>query len=116
MPLYVSETDRVINSTQGHSVRFAAGVPRAIPAAIESECLALGIRTTDAKTQSEPTAIGPSVRDVATAMREIIESGDDDKLTSAGKIRASAINDAMGEDVPAGTRQKAERLLERGEA
>lgn len=113
----VSDVDRVINTIKGHSVRFKAGVPRTVPESIKAQCFAAGIKPSEGKAEAAPEVpSGPSARDVATAMREIIESGDDEKLTAQGKVRAEAVNTVMGEDVPSVTRRQAERMLERGEA
>jgi len=115
MEQFISDVDRVVTSTKGHTVRFKAGEPRTVPKAVEQACFAAGIRPASAGTD-DGKASGPSVREVATAIREIIESGDSDKLTSQGKVRVEAINAAMGQEVNASVRSKAERLLERGEA
>lgn len=117
MEQLVSDVDRVVNTTKGHSVHFKASVPRTVPESIKAECFAAGIKPSEGKPKATPeTPSGPSARDVATAMREIIESGDDEKLTAQGKVRVEAVNAAMGEDVPSATRRQADRMLERGEA
>src|SRR5690554_5992977 len=96
MEVLVSQADMTVTTTRGHSVRFQAGVPRPVPPAVVASALQAGARpASEAKAEDK----GPTPREVAAVMRSLIEEGDPDNMTQAGKVRIDAIEQRLGADI-----------------
>ena len=116
METLVSQVDLTVSSTLGHSIRFQAGVPRPVPPVLVTAALQAGARpATDSSPQTQGTGGGPSPKQIAQVMRQLIEEGDPDKLTQQGKVRVDAIEEVLGEDITTACRREAEKLIESGE-
>lgn len=115
METLVSQVDLTVSTTLGHSIRFQAGVPRPVPPVLVPSALQAGARPSQEAARAQTQGGGPSARDIAHAMREIIEEGDPDKLTQQGKVRVGAIEEALGTDITPARRREAEQLIESGE-
>lgn len=114
MEQLVSDVDRVVTTTKGHTVAFRAGEPRSVPDYIQSECLAVGCHPSVGKApDNEPDQ--PTPQEVAAVMRDIIDESDPDKLTSQGKPKLESISEVLGKGIKPGIRREAERLIGQGE-
>ena len=126
----VSDIDRHVSTKQGHSLNFTAEEPRPVPDVAVQACLTAGCRETGKSTKAEadkstkaeaPKADskkatkGPTVGEIAAAMRKIIDEDDADKLTSDGAVRVDAIEAELGQDIPAHLRDAAAKQIEKGE-
>lgn len=129
----VSDIDRHVSTKQGHSLNFKAEEPRPVPDVAVQACLTAGCREagsakpettkSDAKADAKPDAKadakkggkGPTVGEIAAAMRKIIDEDNADKLTSDGAVRVDAIEAELGQDIPAHLRDAAAKQIEKGE-
>lgn len=125
----VSDIDRHVSTKQGHSLNFKAEEPRPVPDVAVQACLTAGCREagsakpettkSDAKDDAKPDAKkggkGPTVGEIAAAMRKIIDEDDAAKLTSDGAVRVDAIEAELGQDIPAHLRDAAAKQIEKGE-
>lgn len=133
----VSDIDRHVSTKQGHSLNFKAEEPRPVPDIAVQPCLNAGCReagakaepakTEPAKADAEPdtkpdtkpatkkAGKGPTVGEIAAAMRKIIDEDDAEKLTSDGSVRVDAIEAELGQDIPAHLRDAAAKQIEKGE-
>ncbi|MDH2296025.1 hypothetical protein [Cobetia sp. 1AS1] len=133
----VSDIDRHVSTKQGHSLNFKAEEPRPVPDVAVQACLTAGCREagqakpatpeadaktdtkadakTDTKADAKKGGKGPTVGEIAAAMRKIIDEDNADKLTSDGAVRVDAIEAELGQDIPAHLRDAAAKQIEKGE-
>lgn len=125
----VSDIDRHVSTKQGHSLNFKAEEPRPVPDIAVQACLTAGCREagqakpaapkadakTDTKADAKKGGKGPTVGEIAAAMRKIIDEDNADKLTSDGAVRVDAIEAELGQDIPAHLRDAAAKQIEKGE-
>lgn len=115
MEVLVSQTDMTVTTTLGHSVRFRANVPRPVPPVVVASALQAGARPAKDTPAPAEEEKGPTPREVAAAMRSIIEEADPDKLTQGGKVRIDALEQALGTSVTTACRREATNLIDSGE-
>lgn len=105
-----SDIDIVVNPEPGHSIRFTAGVPREVADRFESACLDVGCE----RVKPPKKEIGAS--QVARTIRDIIESGEVDKMDKDGNVTREALNKALGSTPKSAIIRKARQMVEKGEA
>lgn len=120
-------TDKRLATLTGHVYLFKQGEPREVPKHIYDAAMREGGIPGNVKLEIEDDR-GDEVVDVGTpaekpplgmiaeVVRDIIDSGESDKLLESGKVRVDALNNEMNrQDITAEDRDAAHTLIEAGE-
>ena len=99
---FVLNRDKVLRTTQGHSIRFRKGVPVVVPRALEREAVAIGAECVDGKVEMEnpstPAELSPDMRKekLLDTLRTLRERNDSNDFTANGQPTVKAVERESG--------------------
>ena len=123
--LYVSQRDVTVTSTTGHTIRFAKGVPTAVPYQMRRLCLERGVLPVDTSApvlDDDPKPAKPDAplsmqeRDelIREAMVEMIETKKRDDFTATGLPKVDRLAKITGFEVSMAERDRIWLAMKQG--
>ena len=103
--MYVSPVTQMI-SLNGMSARMVAGVARQLPECLVPVALLRGVTPVDGA-EAPAVDAGPTVADVAAAIRALMEAGDAKAFGATGEPKLAAISKQLGAKVTDALRDEA---------